>query len=123
MEDKRFIIEQIRKHRDAFVHLVNQQLQESNTKTIQEKWSAGQNPDHLIRSLTPVNQILLLPSMVFRMMFGKPNRDPRDYRNYRNAIIKSYRLVALLQAVSSIPFYLGTKKKRRLPASNSKPFE
>lgn len=83
MEDKKFIIGLIRKHRDDFVHFVDQQSEQSFTKTVQDKWSVGQNLDHLIRSLTPVNQALLLPSVVLRLLFGKPNRPARDYSRLR----------------------------------------
>jgi len=80
MEDKKFIIDLLNAHTDLLVRFVNQQSQESFTKSINEKWSVGQNLEHLIRSLSPVNQALLLPSFVLRIAFGKPNRKPRSYQ-------------------------------------------
>ena len=80
MEDKKFIIDLLNTHADSLVRFVNQQSQESFTKSVNGKWSVGQNIDHLIRSLSPVNQALLLPSFVLRMMFGKPNRSARSYQ-------------------------------------------
>jgi len=80
MEDKPFIIDLLNRHSDSLVSFVNSQSQESFTHSMDEKWSVGQNLDHLIRSLTPVNQALLLPSFVLRMMFGKPNRPGRNYQ-------------------------------------------
>ncbi len=79
MEDKKFITDLLNIHADSLVHFVNQQSQESFTKSVKGKWSVGQNLDHLIRSLSPVNQALLLPSFVLRIAFGKPNRLPRSY--------------------------------------------
>lgn len=80
MEDKKFIVSLLNTHANAFVHFVNRQSKESFTKSFDSKWSVGQNTDHLIRSLSPVNQALLLPTFVIRLAFGKPNRTPRSYQ-------------------------------------------
>lgn len=80
MEDKKFIIDLLNTHADSLVSFVNHQSHESFTKSMNGKWSVGQNLDHLIRSLSPVNQALLLPSFVLRIAFGKPNRSPRSYQ-------------------------------------------
>ncbi len=80
MEDKKFIIGLLNTHSDSWVRFVNQQSKASFMKSMDDKWTAGQNLDHLVRSLTPVNQALLLPSFVLRMMFGKPNRPQRSYQ-------------------------------------------
>jgi hypothetical protein len=79
MEDKKFIVDLLNTHADSLVRFVNHQSQESFTRSTNGKWSVGQNIDHLIRSLSPVNQALLLPSFVLRIAFGKPNRSPRSY--------------------------------------------
>jgi len=80
MEDKKFIVDLLNTHATSWVQFVNQQSPEKFIESINGKWSVGQNLDHLIRSLSPVNQALLLPSFVLRMMFGKPNRSGRKYQ-------------------------------------------
>lgn len=45
-----------------------------------EKWSDGQTLDHLIRSVKPLNLAYRLPAFVLRMVFGKPNRKGRSYK-------------------------------------------
>lgn len=80
MENKKFIADLLNAHATSLVNFVNQQSEESFTKSVSDKWSTGQNLDHLIRSLAPVNQALLLPSFVLRIMFGKPNRKGRNYQ-------------------------------------------
>lgn len=80
MEDKKFIIDLLNAHTESLVRFVNQQSQESFTKSVNSKWTVGQNLDHLVRSMSPVNQALLLPSFVLRIVFGKPNRSPRSYQ-------------------------------------------
>jgi len=43
------------------------------------KWSAGQNLDHLIRAIQPLQMAYSLPKFVLRMVFGKTNRASRSY--------------------------------------------
>ena len=43
------------------------------------KWAPGQHLDHLIKTTRPVNIGLGLPSIICRIMFGKPNRKERSY--------------------------------------------
>lgn len=79
MEDKAFIERQLNAHMNAFVLFVQQQHGEKFTDTPQGKWSVGQNVEHLIRSLSPVNYALKLPRFILRLLFGKPNRASRSY--------------------------------------------
>ncbi|HMQ46908.1 MAG TPA: DinB family protein [Saprospiraceae bacterium] len=43
------------------------------------KWSAGQQLEHLIRSISPLILALRLPKWVLILLFGKPNRPGRSY--------------------------------------------
>jgi hypothetical protein len=43
------------------------------------KWSAGQHLEHLIRSSRPVYMAIGLPAFLLRLLFGKPNRTPRNF--------------------------------------------
>jgi hypothetical protein len=43
------------------------------------KWSAGQQLEHLIKSVKPLNQVFLLPKFIFPMIFGKMKRTGRTY--------------------------------------------
>lgn len=45
----------------------------------EDKWSPAQHADHIIKSTEPLNQALRLPKMALRTMFGKNNRDERNY--------------------------------------------
>jgi len=47
--------------------------------TPNSKWSAGQNLDHMIRSIKPLNLAYRLPGFGLRLLFGKPNRQGRSY--------------------------------------------
>lgn len=84
MEDKAFISTLLSTNSAAFVHYVNKQSEIEFTSTPQDKWSVGQNVEHLIKSLSPVNLALLLPGFVLRFQFGTPNRNPRTYQELVN---------------------------------------
>ena len=43
------------------------------------KWSSGQNLDHLIRSIKPLQLAYTLPKFILKMMFGKANRPSKSY--------------------------------------------
>lgn len=42
-------------------------------------WSAGQQLDHLIKAVRPLNWIMPFPKWFISMLFGKNNRKPRTY--------------------------------------------
>ena len=49
------------------------------TKSVNQKWTAGQQLEHIIKSVGPVNTAFALPTFVLRMFFGKANRASRTY--------------------------------------------
>ena len=51
-----------------------------------QKWTADQHLDHLIRSAAPVNMALRLPKVVLKLKFGTANRDSGDY----DAVVAKY---------------------------------
>ena len=52
------------------------------------KWSAGQNLDHLIRSIKPLVQLYGLPKIILRWGFGKANRPSKSFE----ALVEKYKL-------------------------------
>lgn len=49
------------------------------TKSVNQKWTAGQQLEHIIKSVSPVNQAFGLPGFALKMLFGKANRASRTY--------------------------------------------
>jgi len=45
----------------------------------EEKWTAGQQMNHLLLSVKPITQIFMLPNFIIRVIFGKSNRSGRTY--------------------------------------------
>lgn len=54
----------------------------------QYKWTAGQQLDHIHRSVSPLVTGLSLPKLILKMIFGKSNRPSKEY----DAVIKKYHL-------------------------------
>jgi len=44
-----------------------------------EKWSAGQELSHILKSVSPINQALAIPKLLLKSQFGKSNRPSRTY--------------------------------------------
>ncbi len=43
------------------------------------KWTAGQQTDHIFRSVSPLVQAFMLPKFIPGLLFGKANRPSRNY--------------------------------------------
>ncbi len=43
------------------------------------KWSAGQQSDHIVRSVSPLVQAFMLPKFIPGLLFGKANRPSKSY--------------------------------------------
>ena len=71
-----------RKLKESHVHFIgtiNRVADADFTKSINQKWTAGQQLDHIIKSVAPVNQAFMLPGFVLTLLFGKANRPSRTY--------------------------------------------
>ena len=44
-----------------------------------QKWSAGQQLEHIIKSVSPLTQAFLLPNFALTLFFGKANRSSKTY--------------------------------------------
>lgn len=47
--------------------------------SVNDKWNASQQLDHIIRSVQPVVLAFTLPSFALKLFFGKANRSSRSY--------------------------------------------
>lgn len=53
-----------------------------------EKWTAGQQLDHIYRSVFPLKLVLGLPKWVTKLIFSKANRSSKKYDELVNKYIK-----------------------------------
>lgn len=64
------------------------------------KWSAGQQLDHMVKSVRPVALAFRLPAFFLKVIFGKANRPSKDY----NALVEKYKQKLATGGKASAPF-------------------
>lgn len=79
IQDKPQIISALNEKIDAFNHFIGPLTREQFEATPGGKWSAGQNLDHLIRAIKPLQMAYGLPKFMLRVLFGKTNRPSKTY--------------------------------------------
>ncbi len=77
--EKREMIEVLIKNYTDFGKYIHSLNEEDFLYAANGNWSAGQQLDHLHKSVKPLNQILMLPSFLITLIFGKSNRQGRTY--------------------------------------------
>ena len=79
MQTKEDIIKGLNEKVGAFNSFISPMDPASFENTPGGKWSAGQNLEHLIRSMRPLQIAYGVPKFLLKMMFGKTNRPSRTY--------------------------------------------
>jgi hypothetical protein len=79
IHDKPQLIAALNKNVDAFNNFIASLNKEQFEAAPDGKWSAGQNLEHLIRSIKPLQPAYGLPKFMLRILFGKTNRPSRSY--------------------------------------------
>lgn len=100
VQHKEQLITAIGQQFEAFSNLIRQWPDASFETMPEGKWSAGQQLDHLIRSVKPVNLAFRLPGWLLRILFGKPNRPTRTYE----VLVEKYLQKLNAGGVASGPF-------------------
>lgn len=63
----------------AFVRYINSLSRVEFEAAPPAKWSAGQNLDHLVKAIQPLQLPFRLPKFILNFMFGKANRPSKTY--------------------------------------------
>jgi len=79
--ERQKIIQLLKGNHSSFTDYINGLTNEAFLFTPQQKWSAGQQLDHIYLSLKPVALALSLPKFILRLMFGKANRQSKTYED------------------------------------------
>ncbi|MDX2001137.1 MAG: DinB family protein [Chitinophagales bacterium] len=77
--DKSSIIGELQTAHREFVDYVNGMSEMDFTAAPENKWTAGQQLEHIYLSVKPVAMALSLPKLAPRLLFGKANRTSRSY--------------------------------------------
>ena len=113
IQDKPQIISALNEKVDAFNDYVLPLNKEQFESTPNGKWSAGQNLDHLIRAIKPLQLAYRLPKLALLILFGKTNRPSRTY----DELVTKYKTKLAAGGKASGPFIppvIGFEKKDEL---------
>ena len=100
IHDKSQIISALDEKVDAFNNYITTLNKEQFEATPNGKWSAGQNLDHLIRAIKPLQLAYSLPKLALMILFGKTNRPSRTY----NEVVTKYKTKLTAGGKASRPF-------------------
>lgn len=79
MLSKSDISHQLTEGYNSFADMVAQLDEQRFTAAPPDKWNAGQQLDHILRSVKPLTMALGLPKMAVRVLIGKANRPSKNY--------------------------------------------
>lgn len=77
--DKSTLQTEIAHSHQVFLDYIQQLNAAEFTKQIGEKWTAGQQLEHIYLALRPLRWGFLLPKLAFKLLFGRNKRPSRTY--------------------------------------------
>lgn len=98
--DKPQIISALNEKVDTFINYISPLNKEQFEERPDGKWSAGQNLDHLIRAIKPLQFAYGLPKFALLIMFGKTNRPSRTF----DELVTKYKTKLAAGGKASGPF-------------------
>jgi hypothetical protein len=107
------LIEAMTENHQRFSNYMNILTESEYLYAMPEKWSAGQQLDHIVRSTKPLILAVQLPRFVLKLIFGKANRPSMSF----DELVKKYedKLANGAKATGSfIPPKIGFDKKNAL---------
>lgn len=76
---KEEIVKRLKENHSALTDYVNSLSKEDFEYAFENKWSAGQQVDHIYKSVKPLYQIFHFPKFLIKYKFGKANRPSKTY--------------------------------------------
>lgn len=77
--NKQELVKRLTENHDAFIACIEKLSAEEFTYSANEKWTAGQQLEHIYISVKPVNLAFRLPTFLLKFVWGKANRQSRSY--------------------------------------------
>ena len=77
--EKQESIDFLKENYESFVYYLGSLSEEEFEFASEDKWTAGMQLEHLIKSVMPVNFAFGLPAFFIKWRFGKANRPSRTY--------------------------------------------
>ncbi len=77
--NKQEIVEHLQKNHQNFIQLIESLNKENFEKIVDEKWTPGQQAEHIFKSVNPVVLALKLPKFLLKLFFSTNNRKSKSY--------------------------------------------
>lgn len=107
------LIEAMNENYTRFINYINTLSETEYLFALEEKWSAGQQLDHLVRSTKPLILAVRLPKFILQLIFGEANRPSKSYEE----LVEKY-LSKISEGAKAtgnfIPSKVGYDKRLRL---------
>lgn len=107
------IILQLDQNHSSFIDLIYSLDDSQFVHSVENKWSAGQQLEHIYLSIKPLEKVLLLPHLLIRLFFGSARQPSHRY----DLVVEKYRnkLANGAKATSKYtPALVGNNKKETL---------
>lgn len=105
--NKSELIALLETNHQTFIQLMEGMSAADFEKQVAGKWTAGQQLEHILRSVSPVSLAFSLPGFVLRLVFGKANRPSRSYEElvakYHAALQKGGKASGRFEVKSPVP--------------------
>ncbi|MDB5232584.1 MAG: hypothetical protein JWN76_3389 [Chitinophagaceae bacterium] len=82
--ERQKLIKSLKENHSSFIDYINGLTNEQFLFTSQQKWTAGQQLNHIYLAVKPVALALSLPKFSLPLLFGKANRPSRTYEDLVN---------------------------------------
>ncbi len=79
--DKELLQKKLQESHNSFLSYLNSLTSEEFLRRKENKWSAGQQLEHIYLSVRPVRQVLSLPKFIPKLIWGLANRESRTYED------------------------------------------
>lgn len=93
-------LQHLRHSHFRFIKLIDSLSDNDFLHSTNGKWTPGQQLEHIIKSVSPVNLAFILPGFVLRIAFGKANRPSKSYEG----LVEKYHAKLAAGGKSSAPF-------------------
>ena len=93
-------LQQLRDNHARFIKLISGLSDSDFLHSNNGKWTAGQQLEHIVKSVRPVNLAFGLPLFLLKIVFGKANRASKSY----DELVEKYHAKLAAGGKSSAPF-------------------
>jgi hypothetical protein len=77
--NRQTIQDHLHKNHLSFISYLGELTNEAFLKSKNEKWTAGQQLEHIYRSVKPLRQVLGQPKFILKLIWGVANRESKNY--------------------------------------------